>query len=97
MAVVINLSKLFLDIINITYNWILYMQKMHGISEIRTKKARDEIRAHKKNIFLIFRKNHLKTITSRSPDLGSSPSDTFPALFLTHPASGISSEDSPLQ
>ena len=28
------------------------MQKMHGISEIRTKKARDEIRAHKKTCFL---------------------------------------------
>lgn len=25
------------------------MQKMHGILEIRTKKARDEIRAHKKH------------------------------------------------
>ena len=73
------------------------MQKMHGILEIRTKKARDEIRAHKINILPIFRKNHLKTITSRSPDSGSSPSDTFPALFLTHPASGILSEDSPLQ
>ena len=50
------------------------MQKMHGILEIRTKKARDEIRAHTKNMLPIFRKNHLKTITSRSPDSGSSPS-----------------------
>lgn len=73
------------------------MQKMHGILEIRTKKARDEIRDTQKNLLPIFRKNHLKTITSRSPDSGSSPSDTFPALFLTHPASGILSEDSPLQ
>lgn len=73
------------------------MQKMHGISEIRTKKARDEIRAQKINMLPIFRKNHLKTITSRSPDSGSSPSDTFPAIFLTHSASGILSEDSPSQ
>lgn len=28
------------------------MQKMHGILEIRTKKASDEIRAHKKTCFL---------------------------------------------
>lgn len=73
------------------------MQKMHGILEIRTKKARDENGHTHKNMLPIFRKNHLKTITSRSPDSGSSPSDTFPALFLTHPASGILSEDSPLQ
>ena len=73
------------------------MQKMHEISEIGMKTARDEIRAHKTYMLPIFRKNHLKTITSRSPDSGSLPSDTFPALFLTHPAIGITSEDSPLQ
>lgn len=37
------------------------MQKMHGILEIRTKKARDEIRAQNTNMLPIFRKNHLKT------------------------------------
>lgn len=73
------------------------MQKMHGILEIRTKKPVTKYGHTQKNLLPIFRKNHLKTITSRSPDSGSSPSDTFPALFLTHPASGILSEDSPLQ
>ena len=57
------------------------MQNMHGILEICTKKARDEIKKNKKNMLPIFRKNHFKTIASRSPDLGSLPSDTFPVYF----------------
>ena len=57
------------------------MQNMHGILENLHEKARDEIRAHKINMLPIFRKNHFKTIASRSPDLGSLPSDTFPVYF----------------
>ena len=36
-----------------------------------------------KSMFPIFRKNHSWIIASRSPDLGSSPSDAFP-VSLSH-------------
>ena len=76
------------------------MQKMHGILEIRTKKARDEIRAHTKNLLPIFRKNHLKQLQAGlltqapHPQTPSRPyfSRTRPVVFylrIPHYSDGI--------